>query len=133
MPARLANKFRGLAFALTIVLLLAGCSEPSAPPEHSEEKRGSAPSFVNQVWRVRESSAVAPGTLYVFLGEGTLVITSPDSKPALGKWKYESGALTMIEEGIAYKVDILKSSANEFKIKSNNPGEPVEITLVPAN
>ncbi|MGH8728851.1 MAG: hypothetical protein ACREV9_12015 [Burkholderiales bacterium] len=80
-----------------------------------------------------ESSGVAAGTLYVFLGEGTLVITSPNSEPAVGTWKYESGVLTMIEEGIPYKVDVLKSSANEFKIKSNNPGEAVEITLLPAN
>jgi hypothetical protein len=84
------------------------------------------------VWRVRESSSVALGTLYVFLSEGTLVITSSNSKPALGRWKYEDGALTMVEEGISYKVDILKLSKDEFRIRNNNPGEPVEITLVPA-
>jgi hypothetical protein len=84
------------------------------------------------VWRVSESSSVAPGTLYVFLSEGTLIITSPNSKPALGRWKYEGGALTMVEEGVPYKVDVLKLSKEEFRIRSNNPGEPVEITLVPA-
>lgn len=38
----------------------------------------------------------------------------------------------MVEEGIHYKVDVLKFSKDEFRISSNNPGEPVEITLVPA-
>ena len=38
---------------------------------------------------------------------------------------------TMAEEGVPYKVDVLKLSKDEFRIRSNNPGEPVEITLVP--
>ncbi len=37
---------------------------------------GSTPGFIDKVWRVSESSAVAPGTLYLFLSEGTLLITS---------------------------------------------------------
>ncbi len=39
----------------------------------------------------------------------------------------------MVEEGIPYKADVLKLSKNEFRIRSNNPGEPVEITLVAAD
>lgn len=46
--------------------------------------------------------------------------------------KYEDGALTMVEDCIPYKVDVLKLSKNEFRIRSNNPGEPVEITFAPA-
>ncbi|MGH8770286.1 MAG: hypothetical protein ACREV2_03770 [Burkholderiales bacterium] len=80
-----------------------------------------------------ESSGVAPGTLYVFLGEGTLVIASPNGKPALGMWKYENAALIMVEEGIPYQVDVVKLSKDEFRIRSNNPGKPVEITLIPAD
>jgi hypothetical protein len=72
------------------------------------------------------------GLALFFLSEGTLVITSPNSKPVLGRWKYEGGALTMVKEGVPYKVDVLKLSKEEFRIRSNNPGEPVEITLVPA-
>jgi ABC-type uncharacterized transport system auxiliary subunit len=124
---------RGLAFVVAVCLLLSSCSERPAPAERSSgETADSAVSFVNKVWRVSESSSVAPGTLYVFLSEGTLVITSPNSKPALGKWKYEDKALTMVEEGISYNIDVLKLSKDEFKIRSNNPGEPVNITLVPA-
>lgn len=61
-------------------------------------------SFVNKVWKVSTSSSGAPGTLSVFLAEGTLV-----------------------------KVEVLTLSHNEFRIKSNNPGGPVEITFVPAD
>ena len=124
---------RRLAFAVAACLLLSSCSERPAPAKPgSGEKADSAVSFVNKVWRVSESSGVAPGTLYVFLSEGTLVITSPNSKPALGRWKYEDKALTMVEEGIPYKIDVLKLSKHQFRIRSNNPGEPVNITLVPA-
>ncbi|MDQ3754823.1 MAG: hypothetical protein M3371_08845 [Acidobacteriota bacterium] len=100
--------------------------------ERSGAPGGASASFVNKVWRVSRSSSVAPGTLYVFLSEGTLVITSPNSRPALGTWKYEGGALTMVEEGIPYKTDILRLNKDEFRIRSNNPGGAVEITLVPA-
>jgi hypothetical protein len=122
----LTKTLRSLAFVVAASLLLFSCSE-----RHSGETPDSAVSFVNRVWRVSNSSSVAPGTLYVFLSEGTLVITSPNSKPALGRWKYEDGAFTMVEEGVPYKVDVLKLSKDEFRIRSNNPGEPVEITLVP--
>jgi hypothetical protein len=133
MTALLTKTLRGLAFVAAASLLLFSCSERPAPVERSSsETADSAVSSVDKVWRVRESSSVALGTLYVFLSEGTLVITSSNSKPALGRWKYEDGALTMVEEGISYKVDILKLSKDEFRIRNNNPGEPVEITLVPA-
>jgi hypothetical protein len=118
---------RGLAFVTAAILLLSSCFERRAG-----DTADSAASFVNKVWRVSESASVAPGTLYVFLSEGTLVITSPNSEPALGTWKYEGGRLTMVEDGVPYKVDVLKLSQDEFKIRSNNPGEPVEISLVPA-
>jgi hypothetical protein len=125
---------------LAIALLLSACSRgpvpaetpaPASPP--SEQARPTAVSFVDKVWRVRESSAVEPGTLYVFLSEGTLVIASPHGKPALGTWKSENGALTMVEESIPYKIDILKLTRDELRIRSHNPGEPVEITMVPAD
>jgi hypothetical protein len=90
-------------------------------------------SFIDKVWRVSESSAVAIGTLYVFLSDGTLVITSEHSKPALGRWKHAGAGLIMVEESIEYKVDILRLTAGQFHIRSHNPGGAVEIRLVPAD
>lgn len=148
MTGSLARPKRLLAplAVITINLLAVGCTPPAAPTSNAPVAANSngnttaaatpeqAPaSFINKVWRVRESSGVAPGTLYVFLSEGTLVVTSPNSKPALGTWKQEGGgAFTMTEEGVAYKTDVLNLSANEFKIRSNNPGRAVDTTLIPA-
>jgi hypothetical protein len=108
---------------------LAACSSSAGSPAAQSEP-ASRPGFVNKVWRVSESAAVARGTLYVFLSEGTLLITSEHSKPALGRWAYAGGVLTMVEESIAYKVDILNLSDREFHIRSNNPGGAVEIRMV---
>lgn len=118
---------------LICALLLAACSRrPVAPEHHADAAAGAPVTFVNKVWTVSRSSSVALGQLYVFLSEGTLVIASSHGKPSLGTWKYEGGVLTMVEEGLPYRTDILKLTGDEFRIRSNNPGEPVEITLVPA-
>jgi hypothetical protein len=36
----------------------------------------------------------------------------------------------MVEQSISYPVDILALTADSFVIRSHNPGEPVDITLV---
>ena len=118
--------------AAFVVLLSAGSMIGACSSGTGSAEPGRA-GFVNKVWRVSESSAVAPGTLYVFLSEGTLLITSEHSTPALGRWTQEGGGLTMVEESIAYKVDILNLTDDEFRIKSHNPGGSVEIRLVPAH
>lgn len=116
-----------------MLITLLGCSKPAPTPEQGstappEEKA----TFVNRVWRVSESSSVALGQLYVFLAEGTLVIASPNGKPSLGTWSNDGGTLTMVEEGVPRKVDVLGLSKTELRIRINGRGEPVEIRFVPA-
>ncbi|MBU8975785.1 MULTISPECIES: hypothetical protein [unclassified Lysobacter] len=88
--------------------------------------------FADKVWKVKSSGSVEPDTVYAFLGDGTLVIDSPNATPMHGKWSFESGKLTMVEEGIAYPTDILKLDANELHLRSHNPGQPVDIVLTAA-
>jgi len=90
------------------------------------------PAFAGRTWRVTRSSAVAPGTTYEFRAGGTLVVTSPGSPPLTGSWAWSEGNFTMTEEGITYPTDILALDDRTFRIRSNNPGEPVEITMVRA-
>ena len=129
--------------ASVLALLLIGCSKPSAPPAPADPAASATPpaaaqptarpDFVNRVWSVANSSTVEPGTLYVFLSEGTLVITSPNAKPLLGSWKRSGDGLILVEESIEYPTDILKLEAGSFVIRSHNPGTPVDISLVPAD
>lgn len=88
---------------------------------------------MNRVWRVADSSAVAPGQLYVFLSEGTLVVAATTGTPSLGTWQRTGDGLTMVEDGRPYRVEILSLTGAEFRIRSHNPGEPVDIRLVPAD
>lgn len=127
------NTTKATTCLATVLFTMLGCSEPETKQERDLTAQPKEPaSFVNRVWRVAESSSVSPGQMYVFLSEGTLVVASPNGKPTLGTWNGKGDALTMVEEGIPYKVDILGLTKTEFRIKSHNPGESVEIRLVPA-
>ena len=107
-----------------------GASAPGAPTSASAS--GGPIGFVNRVWRVSASDAVAPGTHYVFLAESTLVIDGPGGRPAVGTWRRDGEGLVMVEDGIASPTDIVELTGDRFRIRSHNPGRPVEITLVPA-
>ena len=122
------ERVRRLRALLIVSLVVAGCSKPASQPVSQPERVG----FVNRVWKVEASSSVSPGMMYVFLSDGTLVITSPNGRPAFGTWKSENGKLTMVEESLEYAVDVLALDANRFRIRIHNPGEPVEITFVRA-
>jgi hypothetical protein len=122
--------------ALLALGLLAGCAtSPSVPPTAPTPKPPAAKptSFINRVWRVDASPTIQKGQLYVFLSEGTLVVASETGTPSLGTWRYQKGALTMVEESRPYPVDILELSASTLKLRVRGPGEPVEMTLVPAD
>lgn len=130
-------------FALASVAL-AGCERSEAPqpaPAPADTAPADAPapppatkaaSFVNRVWAVAESKQVEPGALRAFLSDGTLVMASPDSTPAFGRWRSEDGRLTITEESRDYPTDILALSEHAFQIRINGPGEPVEILFEPA-
>ena len=121
---------------MAALVLLVACSRepgtgdaayvPTTPPPSVK------PGFINKVWEVNLSTGVAPGMLYAFLSDGTLVITSPNSKPAFGAWTYKNGKLTMIEDSQEYPTDILNLTHNELRLRSNNRGGSVEILLIPA-
>ncbi|MDP1741546.1 MAG: hypothetical protein Q8M51_13185 [Polaromonas sp.] len=125
-----------LSTGIAALLLAAACSRepatgdagysPTTPPSSVK------PGFINKVWEVSLSTGVSPGMLYAFLSDGTLVITSPNSKAAFGAWTYKNGQLTMIEGSQEYKTDILNLSHDELRLRSHNPGGSVEIVLVPA-
>jgi hypothetical protein len=108
---------------------------PASTPAPSVSTRASTDAgarFVDKVWRVESSTAVAPGTLYTFRSDGTLIISAAQQPSGYGHWTYRQGALVMIEEGIAYPTDILALDDDRFSIRSHNPGKPVDIVLVRA-
>lgn len=105
---------------------------PAPAPAPVATAAPSPAQFAGRIWEVRESATVEKGTTYAFLADGGLIIDGPGGTPLQAQWKFDAGQLTLIEEGQAYPADILKLDANEFRIRSHNPGEPVEVLLVPA-
>lgn len=103
-----------------------------APPAASASPTSAIPGFVDKVWKVSASSAVDAGMTYAFLSNGQLVIDSPNGTPLHGNWTYEQGALSVIEEGLTYAVDIIRLDADTFQIRIHTPGGATDITLVPA-
>lgn len=87
--------------------------------------------FINRVWQVSDSQAVAEGTLYVFLSEGTLVITSANSTPAIGSWEKTSTGLRVTEGGITYVVDT-ESTHDHLLLTYHSPAGETGIMLTPA-
>lgn len=110
---------------VALALNLSGCSH--APPDAGEAHPLDA--LVNRVWMVRESSTVATGTLYVFLEEGTLVITSNYSEPLLGQWRLADNRLILTEQGIDYATDVVSLAPCHLRLRVHNPGDPVTMNL----
>jgi hypothetical protein len=128
----LTTGFKCISFIFVTFLAFTECSRHSDDAASTRAPSKAAAGFVNRVWKVSKSSSVSPGTLYVFLSDGTLVITSRQSKPALGSWSKKDGGLIIVEEGLPHRVEVLRLEKEEFTIKIHNPGEPVVITFVPA-
>jgi hypothetical protein len=105
--------------------------DPSAPAPESPAP--APPTFVDRVWKVSASPAVAVGSTYVFHADGTLALTAPGGTPASGTWRRDGDGLVLVEEGIEYPTDIVALDADRFVIRSHNPGGTVDITLVPAD
>jgi hypothetical protein len=108
---------------------------PTAPSAGSGAAPGRAeaavPVFANRVWKVAKGSRGDAGTFYVFLSDGSLLITSPHKTPSLGAWHYSGDVLTMVEEGLPHQATVLRSTLDTFAISVAGSGQPVLLTFVP--
>jgi hypothetical protein len=111
-----------VVFAISALLLTTRCSDSVSPA-------AATPRLVDVVWKVQTSTSVARGTLYVFLSEGTLVITRPGDVPMMGNWTQTPDGLTMLEQGISYRTEVLSLTHDALHLRSYNPGPPVDISL----
>ena len=105
--------------------------EPLRPAPTGGRAEAAVPDFANRVWKVAKGSAGDPGTFYVFLADGSMLITSPHGKPSLGTWHYSGDVLTLVEEGLPHQATILHATLDTFAISGTGSGEPVVLTFVP--
>jgi hypothetical protein len=103
----------------------------AAPSAKGGGPEGAVPDFANRVWKVAKGSEGDPGTFYVFLSDGSMLITSPHGTPSLGTWHYSGEVLTMVEEGLPHQATVLRSTPDTFAISVAGSGPPVVLTFVP--
>jgi hypothetical protein len=108
---------------------LPGATSGTGPA--SAGRAGAVPDFANRVWKVAKGSQGDPGTFYVFLSDGSMLITSPHGTPSLGSWHYSGEVLTIEEEGLPHQATVLRSTPDTFAIRIAGPGQPVLLTFVP--
>jgi hypothetical protein len=103
----------------------------AAPAPKGAAEQAPVPDFANRAWKVAKGSEGDPGTFYVFLSDGSLLVTSPHGKPSLGTWHYSGEVLTMVEEGLPHQATILRTTPDTFAISVAGSGKPVLLTFVP--
>ncbi len=129
-------------------LLLGGlvaCGPPADPGELSatREANGVDPgasareALIDKDWRVTAPEGRPPGSFYVFLSNGTLIMTSCVETYRLAQWTLEPpSSLTITEDPITrYGADIVRiderSLALRLKLRSENVDLALELADTP--
>jgi hypothetical protein len=86
MTERVRFRIPGAVAVVMACVLAATCRGPSADQEVRTASRDAQPSFVGKVWMSTDPSA-APGTLPIFLPDGTLVMDSCGETYRLARWR----------------------------------------------
>jgi len=118
---------------LLALLFLYGCQPgeaPASPPAGGEAS--AAPPFVGKVWAGQDAQA-PPGTLRIFLPDGTLVMDSCFETYRLAEWQMAPGGrLVIVEEGVEIPAEILSASSAELKLRLTLRDGAKEETYRPA-
>jgi hypothetical protein len=122
------------ATAAVLLLVLFACTpapavEPSSPPTAS---------FTNRVWRVISPAGRAPGSFYIFLSDGTLVMTSCVETYRLATWRAATpgdavpNRLTIVEDtNTTYGAEVRRADGQRLELRLHLKSEVVDLGLEP--
>ena len=90
--------------------------------------------LVNTVWRITSPEGRPPGSFYLFLPNGTLVMTSCVETYRLATWRSETtDRLTIVEDtAVGYTADIQALSGDSLSLRLNLRSEQIDLTFEPA-
>ncbi len=128
VDGRLRDAVRS-AMAVLLLGVVACSPAPSAPPAAAPP-----PTFTNRVWRITSPPDRALGSFYIFLSDGTLVMTSCVETYRLATWRLDTpGRLTIVEDTItSYPADIRRADAQRLELRLHLKSEVVDLGLEPA-
>ena len=111
------------------LLLVAGCTSPPPAAPASTDR------LINKVWRITSPPDRAPGSFYIFLSDGTLVMTSCVETYRLATWRADGVSRLMIAEdpGVQYPAEIRDVRDREAHLRLILKSEQVELTLTQAD
>lgn len=132
-------------FGVTLLAaVLAGCTPSQDTTDRSSSANTPAPpvtatnlaagSMVSTVWRTTTPAGRPLGSFYLFLPNGTLVMTSCVETYRLATWQAETAErLTITEDpSVRYTADILAISRDRLSLRLNLRSEQVELMFEPA-
>jgi hypothetical protein len=117
---------RGLVLAL-VLLAAVSCSvpAPAGPPQPT------APVYTNRVWRIVSPTGRAPGSFYIFLTDGTLVMTSCVETYRLATWRdMAPGRITIVEDPVTtYDAEILRADNARLDLRLHLKQDVLDLRL----
>ncbi|MBJ3783814.1 hypothetical protein [Devosia sediminis] len=127
-------------FALMTVWGVGACAAvPSmaqeADPQAEETEASEANPLLNRVWvRQAADSEVVPGTMHIFLADGTLVSDSCWETYRLSSWQQVSDSeISWEEDGTTISADIASLTADELVLNLKLVGGAEEQRFIPAD
>lgn len=121
-------------------IVASGCARPEQPaqPAANQDRLTAATAnqvpWANTVWQVSAPTNRAPGSIYVFLADGTLLMTSCVETYRLASWRPIDARTITIEEDRATRYDgeIASGAEGGLHMRLKLVSETVELTLARA-
>jgi hypothetical protein len=138
---RVIGRLRLAVFVLFALWCLASCSQrkgstdqpagtdaaqPTAPSPSTTESR-----LANKVWLITAPPGRAPGSLYIFIGGGTLMMTSCVETYRLATWQLQGDDRLLVSEDPAtsYFVRVIDVGERDLRLRLELVGENVDLEL----
>jgi hypothetical protein len=110
----------------------ATCLPTQAEETALEDEGDSDNPLLNKVW-VQQGESASPGTMQIFLADGTLVSDSCWETYRLSKWQQVSDtAISWEEDGMTINADISSLTADELVLSLKLGSDVVEQRFAPA-
>jgi len=111
---------------LLSVLGLGACATAPGAPDPAAPSR-----LMNRVWRVDRPAGRAPGSFYVFLADGTLLMSSCVETYRLATWRVAGDDRLVVTEdpAVSYGVRVLAVGEREARLRLELVRETVDLEL----
>lgn len=122
-----------LITGLLTLLLVSGCTVAAPTPQDQPGNPDLSTRLIAHVWRITSPSDRAPGSVYAFHPDGTLMMTSCVEVYRIAQWHLNpSGTLTIAEDPtVTYEADIVALSDSGLSLRLHLRNEQVMLQFAP--